>query len=292
MIVQRNDGSLWMLVRTRVGIGESVSTDRGKTWSDVAPAALCQTASRFFIRRLKSGNLLLIKHSPPDHGAARSHLTACLSADDGKTWLGGFLLDECAGVTESTGSGVLVDKAGSPICRRVDGGVSSVRSQGKFDWDRFRRLPIVGILRGFTCEQAEQLALAATAGGLTAIEVAMNTPNTVQQISRLCGNRLYGGRVPCRDPGRGHFRRDPGGCARGACRRCGRRSPGVCRGDDTSLPSTGDITAFGLYVDSATNSVRLDSVAIVANQVPEPGTLALLAAGLLGFVAYAWRKRR
>jgi hypothetical protein len=28
------------------------------------------------------------------------------------------------------------------------------------------------------------------------------------------------------------------------------------------------------------------------NVVPEPGTLALLAAGLMGLVAYAWRKRK
>ena len=26
--------------------------------------------------------------------------------------------------------------------------------------------------------------------------------------------------------------------------------------------------------------------------IPEPGTLALLAAGLLGLLAYAWRKRK
>jgi hypothetical protein len=32
MIVERKDGSLWMLVRTNYGIGQSVSTDRGKTW--------------------------------------------------------------------------------------------------------------------------------------------------------------------------------------------------------------------------------------------------------------------
>ena len=33
-------------------------------------------------------------------------------------------------------------------------------------------------------------------------------------------------------------------------------------------------------------------VATAAPPVPEPGTLALLAAGLFGLVAYAWRKRK
>ncbi len=32
MIVERKDNSLWTLVRTRYGIGESISTDDGKTW--------------------------------------------------------------------------------------------------------------------------------------------------------------------------------------------------------------------------------------------------------------------
>jgi hypothetical protein len=51
---------------------------------------------------LRSGKLLLVKHAPP-RGAGRSHLTAFLSADDGKTWQGGLLLDERNGVSYPDG---------------------------------------------------------------------------------------------------------------------------------------------------------------------------------------------
>lgn len=95
MIVERNDGSLWMLIRTKYGIGESISTDGGKTWSGCLPWETAKhTASRFFISRLKSGHLLLVKHGLIDENVGRSKLTAMISKDDGKTWEGGLLLDE------------------------------------------------------------------------------------------------------------------------------------------------------------------------------------------------------
>jgi len=94
MIVERNDASLWMLVRTRYGIGESISTDRGETWSPGAPSAIQHIpTARFFIRRLSSGKLLRVTHDPPD-GKTRSHLTAYLSYDDGTSWYGGLVVDE------------------------------------------------------------------------------------------------------------------------------------------------------------------------------------------------------
>jgi formylglycine-generating enzyme required for sulfatase activity len=103
MFVERTDGSLWLLVRTRYGIGESVSIDRGKAWPELKPSAIQHPTSRFFIRRLVSGNLLLVKHGPLDQRIGRSHLTAYLSKDDGKTWLGGLLLDERPGVSYPDG---------------------------------------------------------------------------------------------------------------------------------------------------------------------------------------------
>jgi predicted neuraminidase len=103
MLVERKDSSLWMLVRTSYGIGESVSTDQGKTWSAVERSALPHTVSRFFIRRLNSGKLLLVRHDGPGAKRGRSHLTAFLSNDDGKTWAGGLLLDERNGVSYPDG---------------------------------------------------------------------------------------------------------------------------------------------------------------------------------------------
>jgi predicted neuraminidase len=99
MLIERRDGSLWMLVRTGYGIGQSVSTDRGKTWSPGVPTGIPHVNSRFFIRRLRSGKLLLIRHDPPPGSKVRSRLTAYLSDDDGRTWTGGLLLDERTGVS-------------------------------------------------------------------------------------------------------------------------------------------------------------------------------------------------
>lgn len=104
MLVERKDGSLWQLVRTGYGIGESFSTDGGKTWTPVTPWEVKHTTSRFFIRRLASGNLLLVKHGPLDVRTGRSHLTAYLSQDDGQSWEGGLLLDERAGVSYPDGA--------------------------------------------------------------------------------------------------------------------------------------------------------------------------------------------
>ena len=103
MIIEKMDRSLWMLVRTSYGIGESFSIDRGKTWSPLLPSAIQHPSARFFIRRLLSGNLLLVKHGPINERTDRSYLTAYLSKDDGHTWEGGLLLDDRTGVSYPDG---------------------------------------------------------------------------------------------------------------------------------------------------------------------------------------------
>lgn len=100
MLVERSDGSLWMLVRAFYGIGESLSMDGGRSWSPGKPSPLGGPNARFFIRRLLSGRLLLVNH----YGfQGRSHLTAMLSDDDGLSWRGSLLLDERAEVSYPDG---------------------------------------------------------------------------------------------------------------------------------------------------------------------------------------------
>ncbi|QDT52365.1 BNR/Asp-box repeat protein [Caulifigura coniformis] len=105
MIVERKDGSLWMLARTAKGLMQTTSTDGGRTWAEpTEPPGIRQPAARFHIRRLASGRLLLVKHGDQvdDHNG-RVKLSAWLSSDEGKTWEGGLILDERKGVSYPDG---------------------------------------------------------------------------------------------------------------------------------------------------------------------------------------------
>ena len=93
-IMELRDGRFWLVNRTQVGIGEFFSSDGGKTWTDFRESPIKHTSSRFFLRRLQSGNLLLVKNGPIDQNVGRSRMMAFLSKDDGKSWQGGLMLDE------------------------------------------------------------------------------------------------------------------------------------------------------------------------------------------------------
>jgi hypothetical protein len=69
----------------------------------VKQTALRHPTARFFVRRLKSGALLLVKHGPLDERTRREKLMAFVSDDDGQTWQGGLLLDEREKVTYPDG---------------------------------------------------------------------------------------------------------------------------------------------------------------------------------------------
>lgn len=97
MVVERRDGTLWMLARTRHGIAQAVSGDKGRTWRELEPFTReFGVNTRFYLGRLASGGLLLIVN---DHPKKRENLTAMLSEDDGRTWPHKLVLDERAYVS-------------------------------------------------------------------------------------------------------------------------------------------------------------------------------------------------
>ena len=89
-----------MLSRCMKEIAQSFSTDGGKTWQPQS-TAFPHVNSKAVIRRLQSGNLLVIRHGQDITKAtpARQELTAFLSMDEGMTWSSKLLLDERTGVS-------------------------------------------------------------------------------------------------------------------------------------------------------------------------------------------------
>jgi hypothetical protein len=61
--------------------------------------------------------------------------------------------------------------------------------------------------------------------------------------------------------------------------------------DTTALPASDLQVHMSLYTGSGNTSVGFDSVTITT-PAPEPSTAILLACGLAGILAYAWRKRK
>jgi photosystem II stability/assembly factor-like uncharacterized protein len=104
IVVERRDGRLWMLARTKKGIMESLSADGGRTWGEATPSAIRHPVARFHIRRLASGRILLVKHGATiETHDGRSQLSAWLSEDEGQSWQGGLMLDERKGISYPDG---------------------------------------------------------------------------------------------------------------------------------------------------------------------------------------------
>lgn len=90
MFLQKKNGDISVFIRTFYGIAECTSSDGGRTWSRDTDSRLGGPCSRFFIRRLPSGNILLVNHYKY---RGRNNLTAMISRDDGATYEGFLRLD-------------------------------------------------------------------------------------------------------------------------------------------------------------------------------------------------------
>ena len=93
MILERKDGSLLMLARdSRCLLAKTeCATADGTDWTDGTYTNILNASSRFFIRRLASGRVLLILNEAQDF---RRNLVAKLSDDDGETWPWSLQLDD------------------------------------------------------------------------------------------------------------------------------------------------------------------------------------------------------
>ncbi len=105
MFLETKDGVL-SFIRVNYGIGKSISTDGGFTWTEVVDTGWFSPDTRFFITRLTSGNILLVGHQKGDDIESpnqRTKLTAFLSTNGGITWAHKLLLDERINVSYPDG---------------------------------------------------------------------------------------------------------------------------------------------------------------------------------------------
>lgn len=96
-LLELADGRLRAYIRVnqgKTGTWFSESSDGGQTWGASKPCDFAHCSTRIFVRRLKSGAVLMVKNGPLDADVGRKQLTAYISDDDGATWLGGLVLSQ------------------------------------------------------------------------------------------------------------------------------------------------------------------------------------------------------
>lgn len=101
--VELADGRLWMTIRTKKGMYECFSSDKGYTWT-TPRYYLPHPSTRHIMCRLSSGAILMVRHGNVyENTKHRCELRAFLSYDEGKTWKGNLLLDERSNISYPSG---------------------------------------------------------------------------------------------------------------------------------------------------------------------------------------------
>jgi photosystem II stability/assembly factor-like uncharacterized protein len=96
-IVEREDGSILMIVRTTYGFASCDSYDGGRTWT-AGKIYRKGPPAKSSLRRLSDGRFVWITHNN-GFKPQRSHMSALLSEDGGSTWPYALLLDGRADVS-------------------------------------------------------------------------------------------------------------------------------------------------------------------------------------------------
>lgn len=102
-IVELSNGTLWMLMRSNLGITQSYSYDGGVHWSQATLVPHLKGGdSRFYLAKLPaelaeglSGDILFVNHMPPS-GISRTWLSAMILNEKGEIVHGPLVLDERA----------------------------------------------------------------------------------------------------------------------------------------------------------------------------------------------------
>jgi sialidase-1 len=89
-VIERKDGSLYMLLRTESGyLWESTSVD-GLKWEGLKQTAIRSVTCCPQMMRLSDGRIALLWNAPPRHartnGTSRAELSLAFSSDDARTW--------------------------------------------------------------------------------------------------------------------------------------------------------------------------------------------------------------
>jgi len=82
-VVERSDGSLFVMMRRQGRITQSESSDGGRTWSEAKRSELNNPDAGIAMTRLRNGHLVLVFNDSP---VARTPLSIVRSTDEGKTW--------------------------------------------------------------------------------------------------------------------------------------------------------------------------------------------------------------
>lgn len=128
MILEKKDGTLLMFARDiRPLMVKTVSSDlEGTSWTDGEYTHIINAVSRFYLRRLNSGRVLLIRN---DATSYRRNLVAELSEDDGETWPWRLQLDDTLiperglsypdAVESDDGRIFIIYDRGRTVCREI-----------------------------------------------------------------------------------------------------------------------------------------------------------------------------
>ncbi len=95
-LIEKKDGSLWMLIRTSHGrLYQAMSLDKGESWTNPVASQFISSDSPACLYRLKNGSILLFWNSCQRWDTVRSYalggrevLHAAVSWDEGASWQG------------------------------------------------------------------------------------------------------------------------------------------------------------------------------------------------------------